>query len=145
MVAADCVPVFTAVRRERVDSRPSAPWSVTCRVRFGIFGALQLAFSTKVLRDLCECAAKAEAAFGTQVAATLRARLADLRAAETVVDVIAGKPADVPEEPGVMSLSLGGPIRLVFRSNHNRTPEIAGRVDWSRVTRIQLLRIESIR
>lgn len=122
-------------------------WSHLARKHLPLFilVVLQLAFATKALRDLCEHAAKAEAAYGSEVAATIRARVADLRAAVRISDVPVGRPVEIPEEPGTMSLSLRDGLRLVFRSNHNRTPETAGRVDWSRVTRIQLLRIERIR
>ncbi|MBK7538330.1 MAG: killer suppression protein HigA [Myxococcales bacterium] len=103
---------------------------------------MEFAYAKKGLRDLCEIRATAEKQLGTQTAAGLRRRLADLDAATTIYDLIAEPVVEtaVDEERAVR---IGDGRRLVFRSNHNKAPVTAGKIDWTQVTRIQFLRIES--
>jgi proteic killer suppression protein len=105
---------------------------------------VNLAFETLALRTLCECQSKAECALGIKPAARLRERLADIRAAEAVTDLVAGRPREI--EGGRhrhYAVDLANGYRLVFCANHVRIPVIEmDRVDWSRVTRVKLLKIE---
>lgn len=105
---------------------------------------VNLAFETLAVRTHCECQSKAERAFGIRVASSLRERLADIRAADAVTDLIAGKPREI--EGGRQrryAVDLASGYRLVFCANHNRIPaNEANRVDWSRVTRVKILKIE---
>ena len=71
----------------------------------------------------------------------LKARLADLRAARSVADLLA-----VDTEPMVdrVIIDLGEGNRMVFCANHTRNPtDIHGQVDWARVTRIRIVEIGS--
>ena len=105
---------------------------------------LYLAFATRQLRTLCESEAMTERAFGIKTAMKLRQRLADLRAAPNASDLIVGQPRDVDANPHPQKVVEIGPgARLVFRANHNTVPRTAsGAVDWSHVSRIQILKIE---
>jgi len=106
--------------------------------------SLNLAFETLAIRSFCECQSKAERAFGIKVATRLRDRLADIRAADTVMDLIAGRPREI--EGGRHRLfagDLANGCSLLFCANHVRIPvKETDRVDWSKVTRVKILKIE---
>lgn len=106
-------------------------------------GALELAFSQKSLRNLCESQLKAERVLGISVAATLRARLADLRAAERVTDLVAGPPAILDDKPpGRVAIPLGGDTFIFFSANHVSVDlNPSKKVNWSRVSRIKILEL----
>lgn len=102
------------------------------------------AFSTKTIRALCECQAKAERVLGLKAAKKLRERLADIRAAASVTDLIAGRPHEI--EGGRLpnyAINLADGYRVVLCANHNEIPITkAGRVDWSKVSRVRIHKIE---
>jgi toxin HigB-1 len=104
---------------------------------------VQLAFASPSLRQLCANRARAKRELGEAVAAKLRHRLADLRSAVTPQDLVAGRPREVEEgDRTMMAVELTDGVRLLFCPNHNDTPRLdSGRVDWTRVTRIQVLEI----
>ena len=103
---------------------------------------LEFAFATQSLRKLCLNAQDAERKLGKAVATMLRHRLSDLRAAENVYDVPIGKPTPTPTK-GELGVDLGEHV-LVFRANHDPVPLSSTKdTDWSRVNRIQFLRIEA--
>lgn len=111
-----------------------------------IVATLELAFANKSLRQLCESEAKATRDLGGRVAQKLRRRLADLCAATSVKDLVAGRPRElegVPHRNLAVDLCEGS--RIVFCANHNTIPGLpSGKVDWSRVSRVKILRIESV-
>lgn len=82
--------------------------------------------------------------FGLEVGATLKRRLADLRAADSIADIALGNAREVPRTNGrAMRLDLGGGYRLVFEANHARNPSSAdGRIDWLAVGRIKVTAVE---
>jgi proteic killer suppression protein len=105
---------------------------------------LEFAFATQGLRKLCLNAQAAERKLGKAVAALLRHRLSDLRAAENVNDVPIGKPVPM-QTKGELGVDLGE-YSLIFRANHDPVPRSSTKdTDWSRVSRIQFLRIEEKR
>jgi len=107
-----------------------------------IFDPLHLAFATKALRQLCESEATAKRELGNVAAARLRGRLADLRAAPCASDLVAGHPRALDGD--MMSVALDERFSIVFRANHNATPErSSGGVNWAEVRRVQIVRIES--
>ncbi len=110
-----------------------------------IVATLELAFANKSLRQLCESEAKATREFGGRVAQRLRRRLADLRAATSVKDLVAGRPRELESvRRRNVSVELAEGSRIVFCANHNSIPTLSsGGVDWSSVSRIKILRIES--
>ncbi len=105
---------------------------------------MELAFDSKSLRTICENEAQAKLELDSAVAEILKRRLADLRAATSVKDLVAGRPR-IPDgsDSQHMVLDLCDGYRLVFKSNHtNRPITDADDIDWARVTRIKILRIE---
>jgi hypothetical protein len=105
---------------------------------------LELAFSTRALRTLCENEAVATKELGAKRANSLRRRLADLRAAISVKDLLAGHPTQAADSKDNLEIDIGGRARLVFCTNHTVVPRLtSGTVDWSNVSRVKLLRIES--
>jgi hypothetical protein len=104
---------------------------------------LQLAFSTQALRDVCENEERAVRELGRECANALKARLADIRAAENVSDLVAGHPRRVPSSKDQLMLDLAKGCTAVLAVNHATIPRLAsGVVDWANVSRIKLLRIE---
>jgi hypothetical protein len=107
-------------------------------------GLLELAFSTRALRTLCENEAAATRELGAKRASSLRRRLADLRAAISVKDLVAGHPTQTADSKDNLEIDIGAGARLVFCANHSVVPRLTpGNVDWSNVSRVKLLRIES--
>lgn len=107
---------------------------------------LELAFNSRRLRAICENEAQANEELGVEVAGALQHRLADLRAARTVKDLIVGHPCvlDLDEaQEQVMSVDLYDGYQVIFCANHVNNPRNgSGKVDWLRVSRIKILRIE---
>lgn len=105
---------------------------------------MELAFEAKALRSICESEAEAKRALGCRVAETLKHRLADLRAATSVEDLVAGQPRNLGgDDLHHMAVDLSDVCRMVFCANHARNPTTdAGDIDWSRVSRVKILRIE---
>jgi toxin HigB-1 len=104
---------------------------------------LELAFATKQLRDICESSKKADRELGSDIAGKLRIRLADLQAAQSVRDLVAGCPTELKEERQI-AIQICRGYRIVFCANHNKIPLLScGTTDWSAVTRIRLLEIKN--
>jgi toxin HigB-1 len=106
--------------------------------------SVNLAFATLKLRSLCECQARAEDELGFAVAKQLRARMADLREVNTVLELPAGSPHEIPAKPyGNFAVNLAKGYRLVMRANHSNIPVLGtGEVDWAEVSRVMIIRIE---
>jgi proteic killer suppression protein len=104
---------------------------------------LELAFDTKVLRTICESEAHARRELGSHVAEALKHRLADLRAATSPKDLVAGRPRELAtKSQRRMALDLSDGLSIVFCANHPKAPLTAGGdLDWSRVNRVKILRI----
>lgn len=107
---------------------------------------MELAFATKSLRQVCESEIKAKRALGPKIAEKLKRRLADLRAAVSTSDVIAGQPRELDGTgQGRMAINLSDGYSVVFCSNHAEVPILkTGRVDWSKVGRIKITSIGKI-
>ena len=105
---------------------------------------MEIAFSTKSLRDTCESEEMLRQKFGPEVAEMLKRRLADLRAASSIKDIVLGNVREVPGTGGLaMCVDLFDGYRLDFGANHIHNPTLAtGKVDWSAVSRIKITRIE---
>jgi plasmid maintenance system killer protein len=107
------------------------------------FSALQLAFESKSLRTLCESDAQARLELGDAVAEILKHRLADIRAANSAKDLLAGRPRELDgPDSQHMSLDLCNDYRIVFKANHTKNPTTeTDRINWSKVNRIKIVRI----
>jgi plasmid maintenance system killer protein len=107
--------------------------------------AMEIAFENKSLRKLCESERTARRSLGARVAERLKRRLADLRAANCVQDVVAGRPRELHgNSAGQVVLDLGEGAYLVFCTNHSVAPLSDGtHVDWSKVNRVKIISIEN--
>jgi len=95
-------------------------------------------FASKKLEKLCVDPREATKALGADSARKLRSRLADLQAAETVLELVAGRPHPLTgSRAGQFAVDLAGGQRLVFRAAGQETE--AGRPDWKRVTAIEIV------
>ena len=114
--------------------------------RFGHWNRLvNLAFPTLALRDICLSQTKAEAKYGYRVARQLRARLTDLRAADTISGLPpVGRPREILGNPhNKYAIDLADGYRLVLRANHSNVPlKKSGQVDWALVGRVMIVGIE---
>ncbi len=106
---------------------------------------LEIAFSERALRQICENETSAQRKLGLDTAAVLRRRLADLRAATSVYDLKVGRLRELGGVcPRLIVMDLGGSAHLVFSANHNTNPLLAsGCIDWERVSRVKILQIET--
>lgn len=107
---------------------------------------MELAFADRNFRDLCMNDSKAREELGDAVAEKLKTRLADFSAVHVVSDLFSlpgGTHELAGDRQGCMATNLVMGRFLVFRSGQLKEPKLpAGRIDWSRVRRIQLLGVE---
>ena len=103
---------------------------------------MELAFETKSLRTTCESEANARSELGESLAEMLRHRLADLSAATSVHDLVAGN-ARAVDGTDHFAVQLDEEHRLVLSANHPKNPiGESGGISWENVSRIKILRIE---
>lgn len=104
---------------------------------------MHVGFSSKALRDICEQRKLAVRRFGQEDAELIMHRLADLDAAQTIEDLVIG----FVLVPNVLlqQIIVRPALVISFTSNHLRTPMTStGTVDWSRVTRIKILKVGTL-
>lgn len=103
---------------------------------------MEIAFATRRLRTICEDENVARDEFGAGVAEQLKGRLADLRAANTVHDLVVGNPTIVPGAAPQMMIDLPDEYKLVARPNQrNLRADEDGIIDWRRVRRLLVVGI----
>lgn len=97
---------------------------------------MEIRFKDKDLRELCEKKAVATKKLGDVGARKLRSRLADLRAASRVTELVAGRPHPLKgERLGQFALDLYGGARLVFEPANDPVPRRDdASIEWSAVT-----------
>jgi proteic killer suppression protein len=105
---------------------------------------LELAFDSESLRTICESEAYAKRELGSKIAEILKHRLADLCAATSIKDLVAGNPRILDgTDNQQMVVDLSDSHRIVFCANHPNKPEAeTGKLDWLKVSRIKILGIE---
>jgi proteic killer suppression protein len=104
---------------------------------------MELLFKTQMLRTICEEEARAVSMLGVEAADRLRSRLADLRAAGTVSDLVAGNPNFSGDRNSELRIRLDDEHDIFCRPNHATPPtDSAGLIDWPRVHRLQVVEIE---
>jgi hypothetical protein len=102
---------------------------------------LILSFASKSLREICEGEVPATRQLAKGVTRSLRHRLADLEAAGSVRDLIAGSPRKRKSSDNYQ-VTLADGVCLEFAANHVNNPvDKNEEVDWGRVNRIQIVRI----
>lgn len=106
---------------------------------------LELAFADEDLREACERKSAAEAEFGTAIAQYLRRRIAEVRASDNVAAILTGNARPHGKGHAAQYLvDVRDGWRLVLAANHQDPPMLpSGQIDWSRVTRVKILRIEN--
>jgi hypothetical protein len=104
---------------------------------------MELSFRTRKLRAVCEDECKAASTLGEAVAKQLRHRLADLRAATTVADLVTGQTRFGGRQNSQMRLHIADGVQLLCHPNTARLPkDDGGMVDWGRVYRLAIVAIE---
>jgi hypothetical protein len=102
--------------------------------------ALELAFETKAIRDICESATIAKQRLGKNVADALRRRLSDFRSIDTFDELPFAKPK---KNSNHIIFDLPDDWQLVVTGGHGDNPKLAsGKPDWTKVTRLKITRIE---
>jgi hypothetical protein len=103
---------------------------------------LVIAFASQSLRAICENPTTADTELGPAVAQTLRNRLADLRAATSLSDLVAGSPRILNHRSQCMAVNLREGFQMIFAPNHVNNPR-DGRngIDWTKVRRIKIVEI----
>lgn len=99
---------------------------------------MDISFASKKLAKLCSDPREATKALGADSARKLRSRLADLHAADTVAELVAGRPHPLSgARAGQFALDLAGGQRLVFRAARQGASTTGA--DWKRVTAIEIV------
>lgn len=102
--------------------------------------ALELGFETEALRDICERDKFARKRLGAKVADALRRRLSDFQSIDSFDDLPFAKPR---KRSGQCVFQLPEGWQLVVTAGHAENPTLpSGRIDWSRVSRLKILKIE---
>ena len=103
-----------------------------------------IAFETKKLREICEDDAVAVKELGSPAAEALQQRLADLRAAESIEELLVGNPRPSGADSAALVITLTASMDMIWTANHVSPPrDDAGRIDWTRTRRVRLLEIVS--
>jgi toxin HigB-1 len=99
---------------------------------------MEITFSDRKLQKLCEQPDIAQKKLGASGARKLRSRLADLLAAETVQELVAGRPHPLKgDRAGQFAVDLDGGNRLVFESANDPVPyKDDESIDWSKVSQV---------
>jgi len=133
------------LRRHRCGNIAAFSICVSCKykIQFGGGETLELAFADKTLRGICESESVAMQSLGANVASKLKHRLADLSAATSTDDLVAGNPHEVDGNGhGLFAIELEEGIQLLLSANHQSIPRVqTGKVDWSNVRRVKIIAI----
>lgn len=107
---------------------------------------MELTFVSEIVRTVCYDDDKAKEMLGVPVALALKGRLADMRAAEFVSELVAGVPGEFSLEGNpAFKLNLSTQHLLIFCSGHGNPPRFDdGRIDWDQVSRVKLVKIGPI-
>lgn len=89
---------------------------------------------------ICEQQEAAMSKFGSVVSSKLQNRLADIEAANTVLDLVVGDPKELNNSE--YKIELSEEYQLVFSPNPVNVPLLkTGKINWSKVNRIKLVTI----
>lgn len=101
---------------------------------------MEVGFHSVTLRTLCEDVTRATDVLGATVADSLRARLADLRAAEWVGELPVGAPVVSANDWPTVTIRLDGGYELICRVSHpSPARDATGSVDMRRVRRLRVV------
>jgi proteic killer suppression protein len=106
---------------------------------------MEVTFANDRLHKLCNSASKLNAKYGARMAKAVQRRLADLDAAESleVMRLLPGRCHELTANfSGHLALDLEHPDRLVFKPTNQPLPvDGSGRLDWSKVTKVEIVGI----
>lgn len=104
---------------------------------------MELAFETRRLRTVCEEPIEAAKDYPPSVVASLIRRVADIRAADSPLSLVAGSPSLATSGDPQVKMRLASDHILVGVANHQTCPERQdGKIDWPRVRRVKIVGIE---
>lgn len=104
---------------------------------------MEISFHTQELLELCIDESLADETFGTSAAEALRNRLSDIRAADSVLELLAGRPTQsLYNDQHCYRVELAIGVWLTIVPNHNKPClDPTGRPDWGRVRRVRVLAV----
>jgi hypothetical protein len=100
---------------------------------------LDLAFGDKALRYICESQVKARKEFGKAAALALHARLADLESIDVLTELTW---APVYPGPASAGIQVHSDLLLIVEANEANPPRNGDSVDWGKVGRLLLKKLE---
>lgn len=106
---------------------------------------MELAFQSKRIRSICENEADAEEELGPVAAQALKHRLADLRAATSIAEVVVGNPRP-PRDGGTpcLIIDLSDSSYITVQANHPENPLTEkAEPDWTSISRLKVTHIGS--
>jgi len=106
---------------------------------------IQLAFQDENIRKVCESTISAKRRYGGVAGPSLHARLADLKAADSPVDLVDLGFADFDQmDSDQIVIFLDDDYCVHAVANHKPLPGFPGQLDWSKVTRVKILSIKRV-
>ncbi len=107
---------------------------------------VQLAFQDEKVRQTCESPVSAKRRLGESAASSLRARLADLRAADSPIQLVELGFATLSQDKEThIVIQVGSGYVLVAAVNNRPEPRLSsGKLDWKQVSRLKILSIERV-
>lgn len=105
---------------------------------------MELSFSSKELREICENHEAAVRLFGQEAALALKERLADIVAARQASQFMSLFQCWITQaSPEENLIQISSVYKIRIRSGHPKTPITStGETDWEKVTRIRIVNIE---
>lgn len=104
---------------------------------------MELAFQTRRLRTVCEEPIEAAKDYPPLVVAGLIRRVADIRAADSPLSLVAGSPSLATSGDPQVKVRLASDYILVGVANHQTCPvRQDGEIDWGRVRRLKIVGID---
>jgi plasmid maintenance system killer protein len=104
---------------------------------------IQLAFQDENLRKVCESTVSAKRKYGALAGPSLHARLADLKAADSPVDLVDLGFAEFDQvSKDRIVIFIDDRYHVHAAANHKPLPGPPGQLDWKQVTRVKILSIE---
>jgi len=102
--------------------------------------ALGLAFATQALRDICENEIIAKKKLGAKAADALKRRLSDFQSIDSFDELPFAKPK---KNSNNCIFDLPDDWQLVVTGGHGENPTLpSGKIDWTKITRLKVSRIE---
>jgi hypothetical protein len=100
---------------------------------------VEIAFSSKDLRNLCLSQLLAEEAMSIEAAVALRICLADLRASKFADDFMFLRNVEIDEHKA--SVRLDSTMYLRFEQGHKDAPTTGDCLDWGKVYRVRIVAV----